>query len=107
MKLEIEVFHHFVGVDVLTKLYERLDKVMATLDQVLTEVTNESTRLDSIGALIDGLKKQVADALSGANLPPATQAKIDAVFVGLTANKVKIDTALNVGVPPAVVPPVV
>lgn len=72
---------------------------MATLDDVLSEVTDESTRLDSIQALIDGIKQQLADALAGTTLPPATQAKIDQVFAGLTANRGKIDKALNVNVP--------
>ena len=76
---------------------------MATLDEVLAEVTDESARLDSIQALIDGIKQQLADALAGTTLPPATQQKIDAVFAGLTGNKAKIDKALNANVEP---PPV-
>lgn len=76
---------------------------MATLDEVLAEVTDESTRLDSIQALIDGIKQQLADALSGTTLPAATQAKVDAVFAGLTSNKAKIDKALNTGTPAPVV----
>jgi len=77
------------------------ETIMATLDQVLTDVTDESTRLDSISALIDGLKQQVADALAGTTLPPATQAKVDAIFAAAETNKAKIDKALNAGVPPA------
>ena len=76
---------------------------MATLDEVLAEVTDESTRLDSIQALIDGVKQQLADALADANLSPENQAKVDAVFAGLSTNKAKIDKALNVNVEP---PPV-
>lgn len=76
---------------------------MATLDEVLAEVTDEGTRLDSIQALIDGIKQQLADALSGTTLPADVQAKVDAVFAGLEANKAKLDKALNAGVetPPA------
>lgn len=80
-------------------LYQQ-EIIMATLDEVLAEVTDESTRLDSIQALIDGIKQQLADALSGASLPNGVQAKVDAVFTGLTGNKAKIDKALNVGVEP-------
>jgi hypothetical protein len=76
------------------------EALMATLDEVLAEVTDESGRLDSIQSLIDGIKQQLADALSGTALPPAVQQKVDAVFAGLTANKAKIDTALNAGTPP-------
>lgn len=76
---------------------------MATLDEVLAEVTDESGRLDSIQALIDGIKQQLADALAGTTLPTEVQAKVDAVFSALGTNKGKIDKALNVGVPPPVV----
>ena len=76
------------------------EKIMATLDEVLAEVTDETTRLDSIQSLIDGIKQQLADALSGATIPPAVQAKVDAVFAGLTTNKAKLDKALNANVPP-------
>lgn len=79
----------------------RLEQIMADLDQVLAEVTDEGTRLDSIQALIDGIRQQLADALAGTTLPPAVQAKVDAVFAGLTDNKAKIDKALNTGTPPA------
>lgn len=74
---------------------------MATIDEILTEVNDESGRLDSIQALIDGIKQQLADALAGATLPAAVQAKVDAVFAGLTGNKAKIDKALNANTPPA------
>lgn len=88
----------------LAIILERLEIIMATLDQVLQDVTDESTRLDSISTLISGLKQQLADALAGTTLPPPVQAKIDAVFAAAEANKAKIDTALNTNVPAPVVP---
>ncbi len=81
-------------------ILSKLETIMATLDEVLTDVTDESSRLDSISALIDGLKTQLADALAGTTLPPATQAKVDAIFTAAEANKAKIDKALNANVPP-------
>lgn len=75
------------------------EKLMATIDQVLADVTDESTRLDSISTLIDGLKTQLADALAGTTLSPAVQSKVDAVFAAAEANKAKIDKALNTNVP--------
>lgn len=81
-----------------------LEKLMATLDQVLADVTDESTRLDSLSAFIDGLKKQLADALDGTTIPKPVQDKIDAVFAAAEANKAKIDTALNANVPPPPAP---
>lgn len=82
-------------------IIERLDSMTVTLDQVLADVTDESTKLDSLGAFIAGLKQQIADALSGTTLPAPVQAKIDAVFAGVEANKAKVQTALDANIPPA------
>lgn len=82
-------------------ILHRTEKIMATLDEVLADVADEGTKLDSLGALIAGLKQQIADALAGVTLPTAVQAKIDAVFAGVEANKAKVQAALDQGVPPA------
>jgi phage shock protein A len=76
-----------------------MEKIMATLDQVLADVTQETTDLDSIAALIAGLKQQIADALSGATLPPDVQAKVDSVFATAETNKGKIAAALAANTP--------
>jgi altronate dehydratase len=86
-----------IGITIL----ETVEKIMATLDQVLQDVTDESTQIDGLSTLIAGLKQQVSDALSGANLPPATQAKVDQIFAAAESNKSKIATALNTGTPQA------
>lgn len=78
----------------------KVEKIMATLDEILADVTAESTRLDSIQALLDGLRQQLKDALAGVKLPPETQAKVDAIFTMTEANKAKVDAALNTGVEP-------
>jgi hypothetical protein len=78
--------------------------IMSTLDDDLAAVEAQSTRLDSINALIVSVKQQLADALSGTTLPPGVQAKVDAVFNALHANDAKIDTALNTNVPPPATP---
>lgn len=102
--MRIDIFHHFDGESEIHRKINRIlaqqEAIMATLDQVLQDVTDESTRLDSISALIDGLRKQIADILSGANLPPDVQAKVDAIFTAAEANKAKIDAALNANAPP-------
>jgi hypothetical protein len=77
------------------------------LDEVLADVASESTKLDSLMAFIAGLEQQVKDALAGAGLSPAVQAKVDAVFDAVEANKAKVQAALDAGVPPAPpIPPV-
>lgn len=91
--------HHHGDVAGMCEVRRLLEKIMATIDEVLAEVTDESTKIDGIGTLITGLKQQIADALSGATLPPSVQSKVDAVFATLQANKGKIDAALNANVP--------
>ena len=80
---------------------------MATLDDVLAEVTKETTEIGGITALIAGLRNQIADALSSQTIPPAIQAKVDAIFAAATANTAAIVQALNdPGTPaPVVTPP--
>lgn len=73
---------------------------MAKLDDILKDVTDESTALDSISTLITGLRQQLSEALSGATLPPGVQAQVDAIFTQAEANKAKIADALAANVPP-------
>lgn len=84
---------------------QKVTHIMATLDQVLADVTAESSQLDSLNALIVGIKQQLADALSGATLPPAVQAKVDAVFTQAEANATKIATAISANTPAAPISP--
>jgi len=83
----------------------KLERIMATLDEVLADVTEEGTKLDSLGTFIAGLKQQIADALVGVTLPPAIQAKVDAVFAGVESNKGKVQAALDANVTPPPQPP--
>lgn len=75
-------------------LHRKVDLIMATLDEVLADVTAETTQLDSLSTLIAGLQKQLADALAGTTLPADVQAKVDAIFAAAEANKAKIAAAL-------------
>lgn len=77
-----------------------LEKLMPTLDQVLADVEEESTKLDGLATFIAGLKQQITDALAGEKLSPAVQAKIDAVFAGVESNKTKIVSAMDANVTP-------
>jgi len=81
--------------------------IMASIDDVLTDVTAESTQLDGINALISGIQAQLASALSGTTVPQAVQAKIDAVFAQLQNNDTKIAAALAANTPAAPAGPVV
>ncbi len=88
--------------DALDQRLTQMEKtLMATLDQVLADVTAESTQIDSVITLIKGLRDQIA-ALPG--VTPAMQAQIDAIFAGAEGNKAKLDTALAANVPPPPAP---
>lgn len=73
------------------------EKIMATLDEVLQDVTDETTAIDSVAALIQGLRDQIA----AAGLSPADQAKVDAIFATAETNKAKIAAALAANTPAA------
>lgn len=88
--------HHRHLIQILTNQ----EKIMATLDEVIADVADESTKLDSLATFIAGLKQQIADALSGVTLPPAVQAKVDAVFAAVETNKAKVVAAMDANVPP-------
>ena len=78
---------------------------MATIDDVLADVTAETTQISGLSTLISGLQTQLAAALAGTTIPAAVQAKIDAVFAAAESNKAALVAALNTGVPPVVVTP--
>jgi len=79
----------------LISILKKEISIMATLDEVLAKVTEESGDIDSLIALMAGIKQQLADALAGVTLPPAVQEKIDAVFAGVQSNIDKVVTAIN------------
>lgn len=83
----------------LQHIKERVDHIMPTLDEVLVDVQDESTRIDSLSTLVAGIKKQLDDILAG-QLPPEVQAKVDAVFAGVEANKAKVQAAIDANTTP-------
>ena len=74
---------------------------MATLDDIASDVEAETTLIAGVSTFIAGLKQQLADALAGTTLPPATQAKVDAIFAGAEANKQALSDALVANTPVA------
>ncbi len=87
----------------LSRVIGKEIQIMASLQDDLDAITAQSGRLDSLNTFVSGLEQQIKDALSGANLSPENQAKVDAIFDAVHANDAKIDTALNSNVPPPVV----
>ena len=90
----------------LDYLIRNQEIIMATLDQILADVTAESTDIGSLSKLLGGLRQQLADALAG-TIPPEAQAKIDAIFTQVESNRGKVTEALAANTevaPPAPVP---
>lgn len=85
-------------------LNQKLEQLMATLDEILASVTEQRTSIDSVLTLLAGLQQQLADALSGVTLPAGVQEKIDAVFSAVSENTAALETALAVPVEPVVEP---
>lgn len=81
---------------VLRLILQKLEKIMATLDDVLKDVTDETTAIASISTLIQGLRDQI----TAAGLSPADQAKVDAIFATAESNKAGMAAALAANVPP-------
>ena len=71
----------------------------ATLDQVLQDVTDETSLENSVLSLLSGIQAQLQQALQGTNISPANQAKIDAIFNGLESNKTALTAAITSNTP--------
>jgi hypothetical protein len=111
MQVRIDVYIHNEPDPRLDEVLRRLGVIihqeeleMASLDEVLSDVADEKTQIAGLSTLTAGLKQQLADALSGTTLPPAVQAKVDAVFAGVEANKQAVVDAINVNTPAAPTP---
>ena len=92
-------------VDYLINLVHNLGaRVMAqdaTIDDLVTEVTAQTTQDESVKTMIVGLRTMLNDVLSGTQLPPAAQQKINDVLSLLQANSAALADAIAAGGPPA------
>lgn len=73
-------------------LNHKLEQIMATLQDILSNEADEATQIAAIGNIITSLKQQVADALANTTIPSSVQDQIDAVFTAATANKANLAT---------------
>jgi hypothetical protein len=75
-------------------------QIMArSLDDVLAQVEAEDTKVDSLIALVNGLRDQIKNQVPG--LTPDQQAEVDKIFDQASASSAKIDAALNANTPQA------
>lgn len=92
-------------IDELKQIIEKgFKKIMPTLDEVLQDVSDEKTQIDSLTTLTAGIKKQLDDVLAG-SLTPAQQAKVDAIFAAVEANKQEVVDSINANTTPTPPPP--
>lgn len=73
--------------------------VQQQVEQLIAEVNNQETKLDSLIALTSGLKQRLDEILADATVPPAVQNKIDELFAELSQNSQKIDDAIAANTP--------
>ena len=91
--------HAFMGITVraLQAILNKLEKLMASLDETLAAVNAESTVDDSIIALLQGLAAQIGNS----GLSAADQAKVDQIFAQAQANAAKVSAAVTANTPAA------
>ena len=81
---------------VLVRIVEEENRIMATLDDLLSDVADESTVVASVETLLTNLSQQLAAAIA-ANDP----AKIQAVKDAIDANKARLSAAVVANTPAA------
>ena len=101
----MDLFYKQHRKDVLEKLNQILDLVkatnrsevknMATMDQILDDVTAEKTLVEGVSTLISSLKAEVAAIIPAGTLTADQQAKLDNIFAQAEANKSALATALG------------
>jgi hypothetical protein len=85
----------------LGRLQQEVRHMDHNIDELTAEVADESTQIDSLSVLTANIKKALDDALSGASLPPAVQAKVNAIFSSIQNNKQKVVDSINANTPAA------
>jgi len=85
----------------LTQIENKVNKMSATIDDILKAVEQERTLEASLITLVNGLQQQLHDALAGVTLPPAVQAKLDAALQNINANSTALSTAIAANTPVA------
>lgn len=77
-------------------LQRKVDMTDKSLDEVLQDLNDEKTQVGGLVSLTTSIKQKLDDALSGVTLPPAAQAKVNAIFDQIEANKQAIMDGINV-----------
>lgn len=78
--------------------------IMKTLDDVISDITDLSSKEDGLITLTSGIKAQL-DAVTQGSLTPEQQAKVDAIFAAVEDRKTTVQAAIDANTPPASPPP--
>lgn len=78
--------------------------IMKTLDDVISDITDLSSKEDGLITLTSGIKAQL-DAVTQGSLTPEQQAKVDAIFAAVEDRKTAVQAAIDANTPPASPPP--
>lgn len=88
--------HHHENESLILK---KLNQMAKTLDETLAAVQQNATVGDSAIALLTDIKTQLDEVLSGENLPPSVQAKVDAIFETVSSDTQKLQDAIVANTP--------
>jgi hypothetical protein len=66
-----------------------------SVDDLIADIASEKTQIAGLSALTDGIKAKLDAALANVTIPADVQAKINAAFEGVEANKQMIMDAIN------------
>lgn len=84
----------------LNQLKTQGAKNMATIDEIVQAVHDETSVVAGINTLLAALQQKITDLAAGA-ISPEVQAKIDSAFAEITANNTALATAITANTPPA------
>lgn len=80
---------------------------MASMQEIIDLITPLKSKVEGLNVLMDSMRNKIAELLAGEIVPPALQAKIDAVFTEAkgVADEIQVAIDENTPVEPPPVPP--
>lgn len=85
-------------------LTAKVNKLMATVDDLVSDVAAQKTVIDGLDTLLANIAAQIA-ALKSSQTDPDTAAKIDALHASVTENTGRIQADIVANTPAAPTPP--
>lgn len=82
-------------------LQRKMDMTDRSLDDVISDLADEKTQVSGLVTLTTSIKAQLDAALPPGTLTPDQQAKVNAIFDSVEANKAAIMDGINANTPAA------